>query len=54
MDKCAIVFRFSKRLVEIVHFEKFVFRDLGYFARISREFSKFRMLDNLWTLNFNS
>lgn len=51
MDKYAIVFRFSKRLVEIV---QFVFNDLGYFAKASREFSKFRMLGSLRTLNFNS
>lgn len=51
MDKCAIVFRFSKRLVEIVQFEKFVFNDL---AKASREFSKFRMHGSLRTLNFNS
>lgn len=38
MDKRAIVFRFSKRLVEIVHFEKFMFRDLGYFGRFSENF----------------
>lgn len=54
MDKCAIVFRFSKCLVEIVQFEKFVFNDLGYFAKASREFSKFRMHGSLRTLNFNS